>query len=87
LSTWLFALTNIIDHRILSSILFYIENDAEILPAHYTWKVGEKGLKIAFMMNKLAMVISFEIILEIFFLPKIITKFSCTLFLYAHYTR
>jgi hypothetical protein len=41
---------------------FYIENDAEIFPAHYTWKVAEKG--IAFMMNKLAMIISFEIILE-----------------------
>ena len=43
---------------------FYIENDAEIFPAHYTWKVVEKGFKIAFMMNKLAMIISFEIILE-----------------------
>ncbi len=30
----------------------------------YTWKVAEKGFKIAFMMNKLAMIISFEIILE-----------------------
>jgi hypothetical protein len=28
------------------------------------WKVAEKGFKIAFMMNKLAMIISFEIILE-----------------------
>jgi hypothetical protein len=45
--------------------LFYIENDAEIFPAHYTWKVAEKGFKIAFMMNKLAMNISSEIILEI----------------------
>ncbi len=43
---------------------FYIENDAEILPMHYTGKVAEKGLKIAFMMNKLAMIISFEIVLE-----------------------
>jgi hypothetical protein len=43
---------------------FYIENDAEIFPAHYTRKVVEKGFKIAFMMNKLAMIISFEIILE-----------------------
>jgi hypothetical protein len=41
-----------------------IENDAEIFPLHYTWKVAEKGLKISFMMNKLAMIISFEIILE-----------------------
>jgi hypothetical protein len=41
-----------------------MENDAEIFPAHYTWKVAEKGFKIAFMMNKLAMIISFEIIFE-----------------------
>jgi len=41
--------------------LFYIENDAEIFP---TWKVAEKGFKMAFMMNKLAMINSFEIILE-----------------------
>jgi hypothetical protein len=33
--------------------LFYIENDAEIFPAHYTWKVAQKGFKIAFMMDKL----------------------------------
>jgi hypothetical protein len=39
---------------------FYIENDAEIFRAHYTWKVAEKG----FMMNKLAMITSFEIILK-----------------------
>jgi len=44
--------------------LFYIKNDAEIFPAHYTLKVAEKGFKIAFMMNKLAMIISFEDILE-----------------------
>ncbi len=44
--------------------LFYIENDAEIFPVHYTWKTAVKGLNIAFMMNKLAMIISFEIILE-----------------------
>jgi hypothetical protein len=43
---------------------FFIENEAEIFPAHYTWRVAEKGFKIAFMMNKLAMIISFEIILE-----------------------
>jgi hypothetical protein len=41
-----------------------MENDAEIFPAHYTWKVAEKGFKTAFMMNKLAMINSFEIILE-----------------------
>ncbi len=44
--------------------LFNIENDAKIFPAHYTQKVAEKGFKIAFMMNKLAMIISFETILE-----------------------
>ena len=41
-----------------------MENDAEIFPVHYTWKVDEKGFKIVFMMIKLAMIISFEIILE-----------------------
>ena len=44
--------------------LFYIENDAEIFPAHYSWKVAEKGFKMACMMNKLAMINSCEIILE-----------------------
>ncbi len=34
---------------------FYIENDAEIFPAHYTWKVAENGFNKVFMMNKLAM--------------------------------
>ncbi len=34
--------------------LFHIENDAEIFPAHCTWKVAEKGFKKVFMMNKLA---------------------------------
>ncbi len=32
--------------------------------AHYTWKVAEKGFKMAFMMNELAMIHSWEIILE-----------------------
>jgi hypothetical protein len=42
-----------------------MENDAEIFPAHYTWKGTEKGFKMASMMNKLAMMInSCEIILE-----------------------
>jgi len=41
-----------------------MENDAEIFPAHYTWRVAEKGFKIAFMMNKLETIISFEIMLE-----------------------
>ncbi len=44
--------------------LFYMENDAEIFPAHYTWKVAEKGFEMASMMNKLAMINSHEIILE-----------------------
>ncbi len=45
--------------------LFYIENDAEKFLGHYTWKVAEKGFKMAFMMNKLAMNDSFEIIVEL----------------------
>ncbi len=44
--------------------LFYIENDAEILTEHYTWKVAEKGFKMAFIMNKLAMINSCETVLE-----------------------
>ncbi len=54
------------EYRILSSIVrtFYMQNDAEIFPAHYTWKVTEKGFKMACMMNKLAMINSCEIILE-----------------------
>jgi hypothetical protein len=44
--------------------LFYIENDDEIFPAHYTWKVHEKWFEMAFMMNKLARIKSCEIILE-----------------------
>jgi hypothetical protein len=46
------------------TILFYIENDAEIFRAHYTWKVPEKGFKMAFMTNKLARINSCDIILE-----------------------
>jgi hypothetical protein len=52
-------------YRILLSIVrtFCIENDAEILyPVNYTWT--NKGFKMAFMMNKLAMINSCEIILE-----------------------
>jgi len=66
-----------------SIVPYFIENDAEIFPVHYTWKVAEKGFKIAFMMNILAMIIYFEIFLEIFFLPKIIVKFRCALHLYS----
>jgi hypothetical protein len=43
---------------------FYIENDAEIFPAHYTWKLADKRFKMAFMMNKHEMIYSCEIILE-----------------------
>ncbi len=41
--------------------LLYIENDAEIFPSHYT---AEKGFKMDFMTNKLAINHSCEIILE-----------------------
>ncbi len=53
-------------YRILWSIVctIYIENDAEISSVHYTWKVDEKEFKMAFMMNKLAMINSCEIIIE-----------------------
>jgi hypothetical protein len=42
-----------------------MENDADIFPAHYTWKVAEKGFKMASMMNKLAIINSCEI-MELF---------------------
>ena len=41
-----------------------MENDAEISLVHYTWKVAEKGFKMAFMMNKLSVINPCEIILE-----------------------
>jgi hypothetical protein len=41
-----------------------MENDAEIFPPHYTWKVTEKGFKMASTMNKLAMFNTCEIIFE-----------------------
>jgi hypothetical protein len=41
-----------------------MENDAEICPAHYTWKVAEKVFKMASVMNKLGMINSCEIIYE-----------------------
>jgi hypothetical protein len=41
-----------------------MEKDAEIFPAHYTWKVVEKGFMMASMMNKLAMSTSCDIVLE-----------------------
>ncbi len=49
--------------RVLCTLL-NIENYAEIFPAHYTWKVAEKGFKMALIMNKLAMINSCEINLE-----------------------
>jgi hypothetical protein len=51
---------------ILSSIVrtFYHVNDAEIFPGHCTWKVAERGFKMACMMNELAMNNSREIALE-----------------------
>jgi len=54
------------EYRILSSIVctFYILNDAKMFNAYYTRKVAEKGLKMAFNMNKLAMINFCEIILE-----------------------
>ncbi len=66
-----------------------MENDAELFPAHYTWKVAAKGFKMACLMNKPALIISCEIILQniIDFLAKIIVKFRCALYLYAHYTQ
>ncbi len=53
-------------YHILLSIVhtFYIENDAEIFPAHSRWKVAVKGFKITLMMNKLVMINYCEIILE-----------------------
>jgi hypothetical protein len=41
-----------------------MENEAEIFPGTYTWKVAEKGFKMASMMNKLAMVNCCEKVLE-----------------------
>ena len=41
-----------------------MENDAEIFPSHYTWKVAEKGFKMAIIKNKPAIIYSCEIILE-----------------------
>jgi hypothetical protein len=42
-----------------SAHFFYIENDAEIFLAHYTWKVAENEFKMAFMLINYC-----EIILE-----------------------
>ena len=44
--------------------LFYIENVAEIFTVHYARRVAEEGFKMAFMMNKLAMINSCAIFVE-----------------------
>jgi hypothetical protein len=41
-----------------------MENDAEIFPAHFTWKVTEKRFKMASKTNNHAMINSCEINLE-----------------------
>ena len=41
-----------------------MENDAELFPVHYTWKVAAKGFKMACLMNKPPLIISCEIILQ-----------------------
>ncbi len=52
-------------HILLNKVrTFYMENNAEIFPAHYTWKVAEKGFKMASTMNKLATINSCDIVLE-----------------------
>ncbi len=55
--------TNTVFYQVQGT-LFYVQNDAEIFPVNYTWKVAEKGFKMTSMMNKLAMMNSCEIILE-----------------------
>ncbi len=67
-----------------------MENEAEIFPAHYTWKVAERGFKMAYsMMNKLAIINYCEIILEkikLFFFAKnhceiqVLTALICTFY-------
>jgi hypothetical protein len=47
-----------------SAHFFTLKIMLKYLLAHYTLKVADNGFKIAFMMNKLAMIISFEIMLE-----------------------
>jgi hypothetical protein len=60
---------------------FYIENDAEIFLAPYTWKKAEKGFKMAFMMNKLTMINS----CEDFFAKKHCEIQMCTILVCALY--
>jgi hypothetical protein len=62
----------------------YSENDAKIFPAHgHTWTLAEKGLKMVLMMNKLAMINSFEIILEFFFAENHCEIQVCTILICA----
>ena len=72
-------------YPVLLSIVhtFYI---AEIFPAHYTWKVADKGFKMAFMMNKLAMINSCEIIVEFFFAKNHCEIQVCTILVCALYS-
>jgi hypothetical protein len=42
--------TTTVFYQVLCALLC-IENDPEIFPAHYTWKVAEKGFKMAFMIK------------------------------------
>jgi hypothetical protein len=53
-----------------------MEYDAEIFPAHYTWKIAEYGFTMVFMINKLAMLKSCEIILVKLFLKNKIFFFA-----------
>ncbi len=67
------------------SVHFY---KLKMMVKYFLQKVAEKGFKMAFMMNKLAMINSCEIILEEKKKsPKIIVKFRCALYSYLHYTR
>ncbi len=69
-SKYFFTIPYLIEYSVH---FFYIENDAEIFPLHYTQKVAEKGFKMAFMMNKIAMINTCEIIpekIKIFFFAK-----------------
>ncbi len=60
--------------------LFYIENDAEIFPAHYTWKVAENEFKMAFMMNKDARLILVKLFLKKKSQNQVCTILVCTLY-------
>jgi hypothetical protein len=59
-----YSVTSVTIYYQVKCALLYIENDAEIYPVHYTWKVAEKGFMMAFMINKLAMINSCKIIIE-----------------------